>query len=117
FLEFVGPGVSKGRAVAWLAHRARIPMSQVLAIGDALNDYEMIVDAGHGAAMATGPEELQRDARYIARPVSEDGAAALIEALVLAPVEEARRSAARLEEEARAIRATFGTGEAAGGAR
>ena len=55
FLEFVAPGVSKGRAVAWLAHRAGIPMGQVMAIGDSLNDVEMIGDAGHGAAMPTAP--------------------------------------------------------------
>ncbi len=42
FLEFVAPGVSKGRAVAWLAHRAGIPMGRVMTIGDALNDLEMI---------------------------------------------------------------------------
>ena len=59
FLEFVAPGVSKGRAVAWLAHRAGIPMGQVLTMGDALNDFEMISDAGHGAAMATAPAEVR----------------------------------------------------------
>ena len=81
----MAPGVSKGRAVAWLAHRAGIPMGQVLAMGDALNDLEMIVDAGHGAAMATAPAEVQLAARYVAAPVDQDGAAALVEALVLAP--------------------------------
>ena len=113
FLEFVAPGVSKGRAVAWLAHRAGIPMGQVLAMGDALNDVEMIVDAGHGAAMATAPAEVQLAARYIAAPVDLDGAAALVEALVLAPPEEAARNAARLANEARAIQATLAAGTAA----
>jgi hydroxymethylpyrimidine pyrophosphatase-like HAD family hydrolase len=96
FIEFVAPGVSKGRAVAWLAHRAGIPMSQVMTIGDALNDLEMIGDAGHGAAMATAPEEVRRAARYVAAPVFEDGAAALIESLVLASPARAARNAARL---------------------
>jgi Cof subfamily protein (haloacid dehalogenase superfamily) len=100
FLEFVAPGVSKGRAVAWLAHRAGIPMSQVMAIGDAMNDSEMIADAGHGAAMASAPPEVRQVARYIAAPVEEDGSAALIEALVLAPPDEAARTAARLTAEA-----------------
>ncbi len=104
FLEFTALGVTKGHAVAWLAHRAGIPMGRVMAMGDALNDYEMIVDAGHGAAMATGPARLRRDARYIAPPVSQDGAAQLIEALVLASPADARRASARLEEEARAQR-------------
>jgi hydroxymethylpyrimidine pyrophosphatase-like HAD family hydrolase len=95
FLEFVGPGVSKGRAVAWLAHREGIPLGQVLAMGDALNDLEMVGDAGHGAAMPSAPEEVIRAARYVAPPVGEDGAAALIEALVLAPPAEAERNARR----------------------
>jgi hydroxymethylpyrimidine pyrophosphatase-like HAD family hydrolase len=96
FLEFVAPGVSKGRAVAWLAHRAGIPMGQVMAIGDALNDLEMIVDAGHGAAMATAPEAVRAAARYVTAPVGEDGAASLIEALVLTSPGRAARNASRM---------------------
>jgi hydroxymethylpyrimidine pyrophosphatase-like HAD family hydrolase len=110
FLEFVADGVSKGAAVAWLAHRARIPLGQVLAIGDALNDLEMVGDAGHGAAMPTAPAEVRLAARYIAPPVGEDGAAQLIEALVLAPPDEAARNAARLAEEAREVRAQLRDG-------
>jgi hypothetical protein len=116
FLEFVAPGVSKGRAVAWLAHRGGIPMGQVLAMGDALNDVEMIMDAGHGAAMATAPAEVRIASRYIAAPVEQDGAAALIEAIVLAPPEEAARNAARLAAEAgeaqAALRAALAHGKA-----
>ncbi len=115
FLEFVADGVSKGRAVAWLAHRAGIPLGQVLTIGDALNDQEMIADAGHGAAMISSPVELWPSARYLAPPVEEDGAAALIEALVLAPPREAARNAARLAEAARAVRRDrLGSGAADG---
>ena len=96
FLEFVAPGVSKGRAVGWLADQAGIPMSRVMAIGDALNDVEMISAAGHGAAMASAPEVVRAAARYIAAPVEADGAAELIEALILAPPDAAARNAARL---------------------
>ena len=99
FLEFVGPGVSKGRAVAWLAHRAGIPLGQVLAMGDALNDLEMVGDAGHGAAMPTAPAVVRLAARYVAPPVGEDGAAELIESLVLASPDAAARTAARLAAE------------------
>jgi hydroxymethylpyrimidine pyrophosphatase-like HAD family hydrolase len=108
FLEFTAPGVSKGRAVAWLAHRAGIPMGNVLTMGDALNDLDMIRDAGHGAAMTTAPDEVRQHARYIAGPVEEDGAARIIEDLVLASPSRARRNAARLEEEARALGAVSG---------
>ncbi|HET7829862.1 MAG TPA: Cof-type HAD-IIB family hydrolase [Candidatus Limnocylindrales bacterium] len=103
FLEFVAPGVSKGRAVAWLAHEAGIPMSQVMAIGDAFNDLEMIGDAGHGAAMASAPPEVRLAARYIAAPIEEDGSAALIEQLILADPDEAAANAERLAAEAAQI--------------
>lgn len=113
FLEFVAPGVSKGRAVAWLAHRGGIPMGHVMTMGDALNDVEMIVDAGHGVAMASAPAEVQLAGRYIAPPVDLDGAAAMIEALVLAPPEEAARNAARLSHEARTVQARLAAGSVA----
>jgi hydroxymethylpyrimidine pyrophosphatase-like HAD family hydrolase len=114
FLEFVAPGVSKGRAVAWLAHRNGIGLGHVLTMGDALNDFEMISDAGHGAAMATAPAEVRVAGRYIAAPVEQDGAAALIEAVVLAPPAEAARNAARLAEEARAVQAELRAAMTAG---
>jgi hypothetical protein len=99
FLEFVAPGVSKGRAVAWLAHRAGIPLSQVMTIGDAFNDLEMLGDAGHGTAMASAPAEVRLAARYIAPPVEEDGSAQIIEQLILASAGEAAANAERLAAE------------------
>jgi hypothetical protein len=105
FLEFVAPGVSKGRAVRWLARHLRVPLAATLAIGDQWNDLEMLAEVGHGAAMPTAPAEVQAIARYVAPPLADEGAAALIEELVLAPPAEARRSSRRLEAEAVAQRA------------
>ena len=110
FLEFVAPGVSKGHAVAWLAHREGVPLGQVLALGDALNDLEMVGDAGHGAAMPTAPAEVRLAARYLAPPVADDGAAVLVEQLVLAPPDVAARNAARLAGEAREVRTALRDG-------
>lgn len=110
FLEFVAPGVSKGTAVARLARRVGIPMGQVLAIGDALNDLEMLRDTGHGAAMPAAPGVVRLAARYVAPPVAEDGAAQLIEQLVLASPGDAARNAARLAGEAREIRTALRDG-------
>lgn len=109
FLEFVAPGVSKGKAVAWLAHRAGIPLSQVMAIGDAFNDLEMISDAGHGTAMASAPPEVRLAARYIAPPVEEDGSASIIEQLILATPAEAAANMERLAGEAAAVQAHLRT--------
>ncbi len=96
FLEFVAPGVSKGRAVRWLARRHGVPLEQALAIGDHLNDLEMILEVGHGAAMPSAPAAVLEAARYLPGPVDADGAAELIEALVLAGPAAARRNALTL---------------------
>jgi Cof subfamily protein (haloacid dehalogenase superfamily) len=84
FLEFVAPGVSKGRAIRWLARRLRIPLGATLAIGDQWNDLEMLAEVGHGTAMPSAPGEVRAAARYVAPPLEEDGAARMIEDLVLA---------------------------------
>ena len=107
FLEFVAPGVSKGRAVRWLARRLGIPLGAVLAIGDQWNDIEMLAEVGHGAAMPTAPAEVQAAARYIAPPLAAEGVARLIEALVLTSPAEARAASRRLTEEATARRASL----------
>jgi Cof subfamily protein (haloacid dehalogenase superfamily) len=83
YLEFVAPGVTKGRALRWLARRAGVPLSQVMAIGDQYGDLEMIAEAGHGVAMAEAPEPVQAVARYVAPPLAEQGAARMIERLIL----------------------------------
>jgi len=85
YLEFVAPGVTKGTGLRWLARRAGVPLSQVMAIGDQFGDLEMIADAGHGVAMWGAPEAVQSVARYIAPPLAEEGAAQMIERLILHP--------------------------------
>lgn len=104
FLEFVAPGVSKGRAVRFLARRARIPLGSVLAIGDQWNDLEMLAVAGHGTAMPTAPAGVQAVARYVAPPLEDEGAGRMIEALALASPADARAAARRLAAEAVARR-------------
>jgi Cof subfamily protein (haloacid dehalogenase superfamily) len=99
FLEFLGLGVSKAVGVRHLARRARVPIERILAIGDQFNDLEMLAEVGHGAAMPSAPAPVIAAARYVAPPLADEGAAQLIERLVLAPTSEARRSAAALAVE------------------
>ena len=73
FLEFVAPGVSKGRAIRWLARRLKVPLGATLAIGDQWNDLEMLAEVGHGAAMPTAPAEVRAVARYVAPSVERRG--------------------------------------------
>jgi Cof subfamily protein (haloacid dehalogenase superfamily) len=96
FLEFVAPGVSKGRAIRWLARRLRIPLGATLAIGDQWNDFEMIAEVGHGVAMPSAPPEVRAAARYVAPSLEDDGAAQMIEQLVLASPERVAANARRL---------------------
>jgi Cof subfamily protein (haloacid dehalogenase superfamily) len=98
FLEFVAPGVSKGMAIGWLARRAGVPLGRVLAIGDQWNDREMLAIAGHGVAMPSAPAEVRAVARYIAPPLEEEGAAQLLEDLVLAGPRAAAANARRWAE-------------------
>jgi Cof subfamily protein (haloacid dehalogenase superfamily) len=101
FLEFLAPGVSKGAAVRWLARRAGVPTANILAVGDQFNDLEMIASVGHGAAMPTAPGPVRAAGRYLAPPLEDEGAAQLIEVLVLASPRDAAKAAARLAEDAR----------------
>ena len=105
FLEFVAPGVSKGRAVRWLARRLHIPLAQTLAIGDQWNDLEMLAEVGHGVAMPQAPAGVRAAARYVAPPLEDEGAAQMIEQLVLATtsavIAASRRLAAEAEERGR----------------
>jgi Cof subfamily protein (haloacid dehalogenase superfamily) len=105
FLEFVAPGVSKGRAVRWLARRLRVPLGATLAIGDQWNDLEMLSEVGHGTAMPSAPAEVRAAARYVAPPLEDEGAAQVIEQLVLASprnvLAASRRMAAESDEQRR----------------
>jgi Cof subfamily protein (haloacid dehalogenase superfamily) len=102
FLEFVAPGVSKGRAIRYLARRLGVPLGATLAIGDQWNDLEMLAEAGHGASMPTAPRAVLAAARYIAPSVADEGVARMIEALVLASPADARAASDRMAAEAAA---------------
>jgi hydroxymethylpyrimidine pyrophosphatase-like HAD family hydrolase len=52
-------------------------------VGDQYNDLEMIAEVGHGVAMPTAPAAVQAAARFVAPPVSQEGAAQMIERIAL----------------------------------
>lgn len=111
FLEFVAPGVSKGEAVRWMARRHGHDLSQALAIGDQLNDLEMLTAVGHGTAMPAAPPAVISAARYVAPPLSDEGAAEIIERLALAAPRDAAIAADELVAQALELRATLPAGE------
>ena len=71
YLEVLPRGASKGTAMRWLCELLGILREDVVAVGDQLNDLEMIRWAGIGLAMAHGPEELRRAADLVVHSVAE----------------------------------------------
>jgi hydroxymethylpyrimidine pyrophosphatase-like HAD family hydrolase len=82
-LTVFAAGVSKGSAMSQLAVELGIPLSQVLAVGDGLNDVSMLRIAGTSVAMAGAPPVVLRAARHRAGSNAEDGAARALERFVL----------------------------------
>lgn len=78
YLECVPQGATKGDSLARLAERLDLPLSAVAAIGDNLNDYEMIRRAGFGVAVGNAHPKLKEVADWISPPHGEHAVAACI---------------------------------------
>ncbi len=74
-LEVVGHEVSKGAALEWLAGRLGVTRGRVLAIGDDVNDMEMIEWAGRGIAMGNASQPVLDVADEIIGSVEDRGLA------------------------------------------
>jgi len=83
FVEVVNPQVSKAKALAMVADRLRIPQASVCAIGDNLNDEDMVTWAGFGVAMGNAPAALKQVAKYVTGSISEAGVSQVIERFVM----------------------------------
>jgi Cof subfamily protein (haloacid dehalogenase superfamily) len=83
FVEVVNPEVSKSRALAMVADRLGIARAEVCAIGDNLNDQDMVSWAGFGVAMGNAPEALKAVAKHVTGRIGEAGVAQVIERFVI----------------------------------
>jgi len=83
YLEILPTGSSKGDALRFVAEHLGIPLRQTIAVGDNLNDLEMIRIAGLGVAMGNAPEALKIHAGYIAPTNEEEGLVDVIDRFVL----------------------------------
>lgn len=81
FVEVTAAGVDKGSAVAALAAGWGIDSSEVLAMGDQMNDESMLRWAGTAVAMGNARPELKEFADFVAPSVFEDGAAQVLESV------------------------------------
>nr|WP_245249744.1 phosphoglycolate phosphatase [Methanolinea mesophila] len=66
-------GMNKGVAFLALAKDLGIPASEFLAVGDAMNDAEMLSHAGVGVAVANAQKELKETATMVTESKNGDG--------------------------------------------
>lgn len=83
FLDVVNLGCSKAKALAHLAASVGIGMDEVMAVGDQLNDLDMLSSVGLGVAMGNAhPAVLERAAVTVASN-AEDGVVEALQRFVL----------------------------------
>jgi hypothetical protein len=88
-LEVFDPAVNKWQGLLHAAGPHGIRAEQIVAIGDDLNDLQMIAKAGLGVAMGNAKPEVQAAAKRIIRGNHEDGLAEFLEELVAGQIGEA----------------------------
>lgn len=82
-LEIMPTHVDKENGVIALAQALDIPMSQVMTIGDQLNDLSMIRAAGYGIAMGNAVDAVKAEAYAVTASNDQDGVALAIERYAL----------------------------------
>lgn len=75
WLEILSYGVSKAWAVQFIAKHMGIPLSQIIAFGDADNDIKMLQTVGRGIAMANSTTKVKSLIKETALSNNDDGVA------------------------------------------
>lgn len=86
-IEFMKKGCNKATGIEKLAQYLAIKKEEIIAIGDASNDKEMIEYAGLGVAMGNAEDEIKMLANFITKSNEEDGVAYVIDKFIINDVE------------------------------
>ncbi len=78
FLEITDREATKGQALKYLADLHSIPREQVAAVGDSLNDIDMLLYAGTGVAVANARLEVKAVADVVTASNLDHGVAVFI---------------------------------------
>lgn len=73
--EMVTKNVNKGSAIKIVCEKLGIDISDTFAVGDSVNDFEMLKNAGTAIAMANAPEKVKSIADYVTDFAENDGIA------------------------------------------
>lgn len=83
FFDMIEKSVNKGMALKALSEMMGIKSQEVMAVGDSLNDIEMLEYAGLGVAVDNAREEVKKVADYITASNKDEGVARAIQRFVL----------------------------------
>jgi hypothetical protein len=83
FINVVDLGVSKGEALTALASYLGVSLSEIVAIGDGVNDIPLLSLAGLAVAMDNAPDEVKAVAHYVTLDVDHSGLAAAVNRFLL----------------------------------
>lgn len=72
-IEAVPVGTSKATGIQWLCDHLHIPVADTYAIGDSINDLEMLQFAGHSIAMGNASQAAKEVAEYVTTDIHENG--------------------------------------------
>ncbi len=72
-IEAVPKGTSKATGIAWLCEHLGIDKKDTYAIGDSINDLEMLQFVGHGIAMGNASQMAKDVAEYVTTDIHKDG--------------------------------------------
>ena len=72
-IEAVPKGTSKATGIAWLCEHLNIALEDTYALGDSINDLEMLSFVGHSIAMGNASATAKEAAEYVTTHIHEDG--------------------------------------------
>lgn len=72
-VEFVPKGSSKATGIDWLCKHLGIANEDTYAVGDSVNDLDMLSYVGHGIAMGNATDVAKSAAEYVTKDLHEDG--------------------------------------------
>lgn len=76
YLEIMAPGVDKGSGLEVLAEHYGFTTGEIVGVGDAGNDLELLRGAGLGVAVANATDDLKRAADTVTERTNNEGAVA-----------------------------------------
>lgn len=72
-VEFVPKGNSKATGIRYLCDYLQVDREDTYAIGDSVNDLDMLTYVGHGIAMGNATAPAKETAEYVTTDIHEDG--------------------------------------------